>query len=109
MLLHAHFSYHYNAKDFLLKLEITVEREAQFGILDMGSEKELQIEIRNIDGIEHVLLDAKFINLSSNFEIRNNSFPVVVPVEGKISIGVHFKSVIYIFLLNMESKLIIYF
>jgi hypothetical protein len=59
----------------------------------MGSEKILLIEIRNVDGIEHVLLDAKFINLSSNFEIRN-SFPVVVPVEGKVSIEVHFKSVI---------------
>lgn len=83
------------------KPEITVERDSQFGILDIGSEKELQIEIRNVDGINHVLLDAKFINLSSNFEIRNNSFPVVVPVEGKISIGIYFKLVFPNLVLNI--------
>ena len=73
--------------------EIAVERESQFGFIEMGSEKELKIEIRNVDTIEQVLIDVRFINIKSNFEIRNNSFPIVVPIEGKVYIEVYFKLV----------------
>lgn len=70
---------------------ISVERDSNFGTVVIGNEKELRIEITNTYTTDHSLLNATFLNSRSNFEIRNQNLPVIVPINGKIYIDVIFK------------------
>lgn len=70
---------------------ISVERDSNFGTMTIGSEKELRIEITNTYSTEHSLLNVKFLNTRSNFELRNQNLPVIVPINNKIYIDVFFK------------------
>lgn len=71
--------------------EIAIEKETDFGTVEIGSEKEIRIEITNMDLTDHTLLNAKFLNMRSNFEISNQSFPVIAPINGKIYVEIFFK------------------
>lgn len=71
--------------------QITIERESNFGQMTVGTEKELLIEVRNIDDIDHLLYDTRFLNVKSNFEVRDQSFPVIVPTVGSVVVTVFFK------------------
>jgi len=71
--------------------EISVEREADFGTMEIGTSKELVVKVSNIDALEHLLIDAKFLNQRSNFVIKDQSFPVMIPIDGSVNITVSFK------------------
>lgn len=72
-------------------LEVSVEKEKNFGIVQIGSENQILIEVTNMDLMEHTLLNAKFLNMRSNFEISNQIFPVIIPINGKIYVEIFFK------------------
>ena len=71
--------------------QISIEREVNFGVMEIGSEKEIRIEITNVDLAQHTLHNVKFLNMRSNFNIRNENLPVIVPVSGKIYIELYLK------------------
>lgn len=71
--------------------EISVERESDFGNMEVGTEKELRIKVTNKDAYEHTMIDVKFLNKQTNFEIRNLTVPVKVPAEESITIDTFFK------------------
>lgn len=71
--------------------EIAIDKETHFGSMEIATQKEIRIEVMNVDLFEHTLLNAKFLNTRSNFEICNQSFPVIVPVNGKVYIEIFFK------------------
>lgn len=71
--------------------EIAIDKETNFGFMEIATEKEIRIEVMNVDLFEHTLLNAKFLNMRSNFEICNQSFPVIVPVNGKVCVEIVFK------------------
>lgn len=71
--------------------QISIEREVNFGVMEIGSEKEIRIEITNVDLAHHTLLNVRFLNMRSNFEIRNENLPVIVPVNGKVFIELYLK------------------
>lgn len=71
---------------------ISVERENQFGLMEIGSEKEIRIKIVNASITDISLLSAKFLNFRSNFEIRNQSLPVVLSAaNGQFYLELYFK------------------
>lgn len=72
--------------------EINVDRVPNFGNMEIGTEKDIVVEVRNVGTVDDQLLsDARFVNLRSNFEIRNQTFPVLIPPLGSISINVYLK------------------
>ena len=73
--------------------QMSIERESNFGNMEVGTEKELSIEVTNTDATEYTLIDAKFVNKQSNFEIHNLTLPVYFPADGKIKIQLFFKYV----------------
>lgn len=71
--------------------KIIIEKTSDFGIVEIGTEKELKIEIINVDSVEHALINVRFLNIQSNFQLCDQSFPIIVAENSKIFVDVIFK------------------
>lgn len=70
---------------------IVVDRETDFGTVEVSTEKEIKIRVRNGDSNEHFLKDVRFLNARSNFELRNVSVPIILPAGEELLIEVYVK------------------
>ena len=76
------------------KNDIVVERLTNFGVMIMGSEKKIGIEVTNIGCKEVTLIGAAFQNQRGNFRLVEINFPVAISANsGTIFVQVSFRLV----------------
>lgn len=76
------------------KNDIAIERQTNFGVMIIGSEKKIGIEITNIGSQEQTLVGAAFQNQRGNFRLVETNFPAAIwPHKGRIFVQVSFRLV----------------
>ena len=70
---------------------VLLERNTDFGLMDIGGEKNLLVEITNMNSDAKTIVDASFRNANSNFELISTDFPVLIPGHDNVFLELSFK------------------
>jgi hypothetical protein len=73
------------------KNDVLLERNTDFGLMDIGSEKNLLVEITNMNSESKIIFDAGFRNANCNFELISTDFPMLIPGHDNVFLELSFK------------------